>query len=325
MSPLFRLLFAPFALVLTLPAFVSAQEMEKPEEPSVTVGEIVWWEDFAPAEAVGVSDVWIWLPDSYYSEKERRYPVLYMHDAENIFDRRLSNFDKEWRVDETITRLVQRGDLREWIVVGLRSPKDRYQALFPQKLLKHLPDYQQEMITRIDWEGIGTAKPLRGDDYAAMVAMDLKSKVDSEIRTLVGPADTAVMGSSMGGLMSVYLIAEYPEVFGQAAGLSTHLPLSDPAGGEPQERAAEVAKAFGAYFAETKLDPTKNRIYVDYGTATLDGYYPPYFEALEAELGRLGWSQPEFESRAFFGAEHEENAWAQRLDIPLIFLDAKDP
>ena len=325
MSPLFRVLLVPFALLLSFSAQAAAKETSKPAVPEVSAGQIVWWDDFKPAQDVGVSDVWVWLPERYETDTQRQFPVLYMHDAENIFDPRLSNFDKEWRVDETITRLARQGDLREWIVVGLRSPKDRYQALFPQRLLEYLPEYQQQLVTGIEWEGIGTAKPLRGDQYAAMVAKDLKAKVDGEFRTLVGPEDTAVMGSSMGGLMSIYLIAEYPDVFGQAAGLSTHLPLSDPEGGEPAQRALEVAEAFGAYLSDSKLDAAFNRIYVDYGTATLDAYYPPYFKALEKNFAQNGWISPQFESRAFFGAEHEENAWAQRLDIPLIFLDRKDP
>lgn len=305
------------------PAF--AQQAEKPSVPQVSAGEIVWWEDFARAEAVGVADIWIWLPPSYADNPAARYPVLYMHDAENIFDPALSNFNKEWGMDEAISRMSARGDLREWIVVGLRSPVDRYQTLFPQKLFDHLPQQQREWVTGVSFGGIEAGKPLRGDAYAAMVAVDLKARVDREFRTLAGPSDTAVMGSSMGGLISLYLIAEYSLVFGQAAGVSTHLPLSAPDQGEPEQRADEVAEAFRAYLSQTELDPARNRIYIDHGTGTLDAYYPPYFKAFDAMMAELGWALPAYESRAFFGAEHEENAWAQRVDIPLAFLDSKDP
>ena len=129
----------------------------------------------------------------------------------------------------------------------------------------------------------------------------------------------------MGGLMSLYVIAEYPEIFGQAAGISTHLPLTNPEGGDPEARAAQVAEAFRQYLSQSRIDPAKNRIYIDHGTATLDEYYPPYFKAFDAMMTDLGWKLPNFESRAFYGAEHEENAWAQRVDIPLGFLDASDP
>ena len=325
MSPWFRLSLAA-ALIASMPlGEAAAQEAEKPQVPEVIAGEIVWWPDFAPAEAVGVDDVWIWLPPSYGRDPQRRYPVLYMHDGQNIFDRRLTNYDKEWGIDEAVTRMAARGDLREWIVVGLRSPKDRYQALFPQKLFDHLPPAQQAGVTGISLGDIESGKPLRGDDYAELVARHLKARVDAEFRTLAGPGDTAVMGSSMGGLMSLYLIAEYPEVFGQAAGLSTHLPLSDPEGGDADQRAREIAAAFRVHLSGSRIDPARNRIYIDHGTATLDAYYPPYFAEFDAMMAEIGWSLPPYESRAFFGAEHEENAWAQRVDIPLAFLDASDP
>lgn len=323
MSPFFRTALVFFVALLTPP--LAAQAPDKPTVPEVSAGEIVWWPDFAPAEAVGVRDVWIWLPESYASAPDQRYPVLYMHDAENAFDRRLSNFDKEWGVDEAITRMARRGDLREWIVVGLRSPVDRYQTLFPQKLFELLPQDYRDRVSQISFAGIEANKPLRGDAYARMLAIDLKGKVDEEFRTLAGPEDTAVMGSSMGGLMSLYAIAEYPEVFGQAAGLSTHLPMASPEGGDPQQRAAEVAEAFRQYLAQSRLDPAINHIYIDHGTATLDAFYPPYFEAFDAMMAAQEWDSPTFESRAFFGAEHEENAWAQRVDIPLGFLDRSDP
>ena len=210
-------------------------------------------------------------------------------------------------------------------MVGLRSPTDRYQTLFPQKIYDLLPPDYRERVSGIALSGIEAGKPLRGDRYAAMLATELKPEVDRRFRTLTGPEDTAVMGSSMGGLMSLYVIAEYPAVFGQAAGLSTHLPLAAPEGGDPQERAAQVAIAFGEYLAGSEVDPARNRIYIDHGTATLDASYPPYFEKFDAMMAGKGWAGPAYESRAFYGAEHEENAWAQRLDIPLGFLDRSDP
>lgn len=324
MSPVLRFLAAPL-LCMALPATGQTEAPAKPAVPIPSSGSIVWWQDFAPARDVGVTDIWIWLPEGYARHPDKRFPVLYMHDAENIFDRRLSNFDKEWGVDEAVARMAARGDLREWIVVGLRSPKDRYQTLFPQKLMTFLPPEIQRSVSRIDMAGIKQGPALRGDRYAAMMARSLKPQVDAMFRTLPGPQDTAVMGSSMGGLMSLYLIAEYPDVFGQAAGLSTHLPIANPQDGEPKQRAAQVAGAFDRYLSQTRLDPARNRIYIDHGTATLDASYPPFFKAFDAMMAKRGWAGPAYESRAFFGAEHEENAWAQRIDIPLVFLDRADP
>ncbi len=324
MSPVLRILIA-LTMGLASPAFAQSDAPSRPAVPTPSSGTIVWWPDHAPAREVGVTDIWVWLPEGYALHPERRFPVVYMHDAENIFDPRLSNFNKEWQIDEAVTRMAARGDLREWIVVGLRSPANRYQTLFPQKLMEHLPAEIREAVRTIDVEGIKAGPALRGDRYAAMIARTLKPRVDAAFRTLPTASDTAVMGSSMGGLMSIYLMAEYPDVFGQAAGLSTHLPLAAPDQGEPARRAAQVADAFASYFAQTRLDPARNRIYIDHGTATLDAFYPPFFEAFDAMMAQRGWRGPAYESRAFFGAEHEENAWAQRIDIPLTFIDRADP
>lgn len=296
---------------------------DKPDVPEVSAGTIVAWPKLESAHLDDVPRVWVWLPPSYSYQQDRRFPVLYMHDGQNLFDARLTNYNKEWQIDEAIARMSARDDLREWIVVGIESPKERYKALFPQKLVPHLPADMRAEVDSGRFGGAGVA--LHADAYLAFLVGEVKSKVDAELRTLPGPADTAVMGSSMGGLISLYAIAEYPDVFGQAAGVSTHLPLVDPEAGDPERRAKAVADAFAAYFATTKLDPAQNRIYIDHGTATLDAFYPPYFAAFDEMMAVNGWSGVAYESRAFFGAEHEENAWAQRVDIPLSFLDRSDP
>ena len=86
MSP-FRYTAIAAMLLAWQHSLAAAQTAPKPAVPQVQSGRIVWWKDFAPARNVGVEDVWIWLPASYDTLPARRYPVLYMHDAENIFDR----------------------------------------------------------------------------------------------------------------------------------------------------------------------------------------------------------------------------------------------
>ncbi|MFZ9395022.1 MAG: alpha/beta hydrolase [Erythrobacter sp.] len=327
MSRRFRLFIAMLAIAGAAPALADTPEAEAApvQMPQVSAGTVVAWPDLASAHLALVPDVWVWLPPGYEAQPQRKFPVLYMHDGHNLFDRRLSNFDKEWQVDEAIARMAGRGDLREWIVVAIRAPDARYKTLFPEKLLPHLPaDMQQEVLIGEFGSSAGD-QALRADEYLAFLVRELKPRVDREFRTLAGPRDTAIMGSSMGGLISLYAIAEYPRVFGQAAGLSTHLPLVDPRSGSAEERSSAVAAAFGKYFASTALSRRHNRIYIDHGTGTLDAFYPPYFKAFDRMMQDGGWAAPEFESRAFFGTEHEENAWAQRLDIPLGFLDRDDP
>jgi enterochelin esterase-like enzyme len=312
-------------LVMILAAAAGARKPDELGPPQVSAGAIIPGPVTASRHLGQLPRVWVWLPPAYAADDTARFPVLYMHDAENLFDRRHSNFDKEWQVDETITRMAMRSDLREWIVVGIESPKARYATLFPQKVLRFLPpDFQHEVLEG-DFGGTARPRELKGDAYLAFIVRELKPEIDAQLRTLTGARDTAIMGASMGGLISLYAIAEYPDVFGQAAGLSTHLPLGGVDAPDMSARPAAVAAAFDAYLATTRLDPSRHRIYLDHGTATLDAAYPPFFKAFDTMMVSRGWALPNYESRAFDGAEHEENAWAQRLDIPLAFLDQDDP
>lgn len=277
--------------------------------------------DVGPAPWGEELETWVWLPPSYESGNARRYPVLYMHDGQNLFDPALTNYNKEWGMDEAIARMAANGDLREWIVVGVRSPRQRYLTLFPQKLVDHLPDEMTSGFAEFAEGGEFSRDTLKGDAYLAHLTQRLKPAVDRAFRTLPELEHTAVMGSSMGGLMSLYALAEYPDVFGQAAAVSIHYPLGNPMTGDVEASTA----AWEAYLATTDLDPAKNRLYMDHGTATLDQYYPPYADAFDAMMAQNGWDQSNYMSRRYTGAEHDERAWMERVDIPLTFLDREDP
>ncbi len=324
MSPRFSLI-ALAALLLGAAGPAGARDRSELGPPQVSAGVIEAGPVPHSAHLAETPRVWVWLPPGYRTDSAARFPVLYMHDAENLFDRRHSNFDKEWRIDETITRMAARGDLRQWIVVGIESPRERFATLFPQKVWAHLPEPHRSEVIAGDFGGTTRPRVLMADAYLAFLVKELKPAIDARYRTLAGARDTAVMGASMGGLISLYAMAEYPEVFGQAAGLSTHLPMGGVDAPDLPARPAGVAAAFAAYLATTRLDPAANRLYLDHGTATLDAFYPPFFTAFDAMMAQRGWALPQYESRAFFGTAHEENAWAQRLDIPLAFLDQGDP
>jgi predicted alpha/beta superfamily hydrolase len=292
--------------------------------PEISEGQVVAWRSM-DGGAAGPMTVWVWLPPGYMEAKDKRFPVLYMHDGQNLFDRKLTGYNQEWQMDEAIPRMVRQGDLRSWIVVGVQSPKSRYRALFPQKLLPLLPADFQKRVMDID---IGEPRiSLAGDAYLKFMVETVKPRVDREFRTLDGPEDTAVMGSSMGGLMAFYAMAEYPQVFGQAACVSMHvaLAMSTEKGLDHTKTAAASAEAFRKYLSGSKMKPGTNRLYIDHGTGTLDGSYGPYSSALLPVLDAAGWRGRDFMFRTFAGAEHNETAWAQRVDIPLAFLDAKDP
>lgn len=316
-----KALLVAFALLLAAPA-VAADPTHM--TPRISDGRVMSWTAL-DGGVVGPMTVWVWLPPEYDAAKGKRFPVLYMHDGQNLFDKALTGYNQEWQIDEAIPRMVRQGDLRSWIVVGVQSPKARYRALFPQKIFALLPAEFQKRV--MDLEDGGPKREFAGDAYLKFMVETVKPRVDRELRTLKAPADTAVMGSSMGGLMAFYAMAEYPQVFGQAAAVSMHIGLASTSekGVDHDKLAGDAAEVFRKYLAMSTMRPGANRLYIDHGTGTLDGSYGPYSAALIPILQAAGWKGPNFSFRTFAGAEHNETAWAQRVDVPLAFLDRKDP
>lgn len=138
-------------------------------------------------------DIVVWLPPGYKTRKNKRYPVLYMHDGQNIFDPVTAYAGVDWEADETATRLIKQKKMRDIIIVGIYNTKDRDQeySLCP-----------------------------RGRLYMHFIVERLKPFIDRTYRTLPGREHTAIMGSSLGGLISFLLIWQYPRVFSLAGCLS---------------------------------------------------------------------------------------------------------
>ena len=256
---------------------------------------------------IGAAHVTIWLPPGYARGKQR-YGVVYMQDAENLFFIEKSNFKKVWAADKSVMRLVADKAIDPVIIVGIYSHgADRSRTYMPQRLYESLSPALKAQI------GPFLNGPVRSDAYLKFLTAELKPMIDKRYRTLRDPAHTAIMGSSMGGLISLYAIAEYPQVFGLAGCVSTHWPLADPArvaGMQPELRAA-----WDRYLTDRLGAPAGRHIWFDHGDQTLDQYYAPWQQAADATLIRIGWQpQRDFETRSYPGAAHEESAWAARLD-----------
>ena len=134
-------------------------------------------------------DVVVWLPPSYEKDLSKTYPVLYMHDGQNIVDPYASFAGADWRVDEVADSLIKVNSIEEIIVVGIYCTKDR------------VPEYSDMPLGRA---------------YADFVVHSLKPMIDSTYRTKPDRKHTATMGSSMGGLISFLFAWWYPEVFSEA-------------------------------------------------------------------------------------------------------------
>jgi predicted alpha/beta superfamily hydrolase len=228
-------------------------------------------------------DVIVWLPPGYDASPETRYPVLYMQDGQNIFDPKTSATGVDWGVDELLTEKIGAGQLPPMIVVGVYCTADR----------------------RPEYDPFG-----KGEQYAQFLINELKPMIDREFRTLDGPENTSVMGSSMGGLISLYLGWKHPEVFGRVAALSCHFHWNN-------AEFLNHLEATGSY-------PKSVKLYVDYGTRGVDVEYEPYAKRFEALLHADGWKSGE--GCTVYRAthhNHSEICWRARLGTPMGFLFGK--
>ncbi len=154
------------------------------------------------------------------------------------------------------------------------------------------------------------------DEYLMFLVHELKPYVDSAYSTLAGPDHTFLMGSSMGGLISLYAVCEYPKIFGGAACLSTHWPLAIP----QQEPTFDIPSTFRQYLDNYLPSPSNHKFYFDHGTATLDSLYKPHQNLIDSIMVKHGYTSENWMTKEFPGDEHSEVAWARRLHVPLEFL-----
>ena len=138
-------------------------------------------------------DIVVWLPPGYNENPDRRYPVLYMHDGQNLFDPRTSAFGVDWQIDETADSLIRNGLIEPLIIVGIYNTPLRTPEYAPTKL---------------------------GKRYRKFVIKKIKPFIDRNYRTLPDKEHTVVGGSSMGGLVSFMFAWEHPEIFSKAICMS---------------------------------------------------------------------------------------------------------
>ena len=237
-------------------------------QQTVSSGKLVEYPLFKSA-IVAPRDVFVWLPSDY--SPENRYDVIYMHDGQMLFDAASTWNKVEWGVDEVLGELLEEKKIRPCIVVGIANiAQSRYEDYFPQKALKYLPN-----------GNIPENIHFNADNYLRFLVEEVKPFIDKEYSTNKGVEHTFVMGSSMGGLISLYAICEYPEIFGGAACLSTHLTMIISSTQPTKEQTDLWFSAFESYLADHLPKANSRLIYMDRGDATLDAFYPPYQDKLD--------------------------------------------
>lgn len=311
-----RAFFLPFALLIGT-CSPSLAEVRPAPVTQVKAGTIA---ETGPFAVKGLPDqkLTIWLPPGY-ENSDRDYPVLYMHDGHNLFDPAQSNFNKVWAADKAIIELSEQGIIEPHIIVGMwPHGGDRYRQYLPQIAAEEATGALADNIIK---NALG--RDVVSARYLEWIAGELKPQIDAEYRTLTDTANTAIAGSSMGGIMSCYAIIERPDIFGRAACISSHWPIALP--DIADEHKAQVDAIWRDWLVEKLGEPDGRRIWMDHGTAMLDAYYPPYQAKIDTSFEAAGWVKgTDWRSEQFDGAEHEENAWADRLPDVLGWLLAKE-
>ena len=269
--------------------------------------------DSFPSQLINPRGVDIWLPSDYDSTK--KYVVIYMHDAQMLFDGTKTWSGKEWNVDETMSDLSKNGKIKDAIVVAIENDgAGRPGEYFPEAILKDVSAEQQTKLLSEFLNGNAEA-----DEYIMFIVHELKPYIDSTYSTLSDQSNTFIIGSSMGGLISLYAICEYPQIFGGAACISTHWPVW------LDERHADykLDQAFLKYLNESIPSPDRHKIYFDHGTATLDSMYKPIQMRVDSIMVNHGYTGNNWMTREFPGEDHSEVSWSKRFHIPVEFLIGK--
>ncbi|KAA3633181.1 MAG: esterase family protein [Bacteroidetes bacterium] len=309
--------FGLLSITLTLCAFLFTLSCQEPEFPQVSSGTLERIESF-PSAFISDRNIDVWLPDGY-SDSEK-YAVLYMHDGQMLYDSTTTWNKQEWDVDGIMGRLIASNEIPPTIVVGIFNSPNRHMDYFPKRPMENLSEGEwailDEEAEKQNQNPI-RADDIDSDDYLKFIVEELKPHIDSKYSTKTDAANTFVAGSSMGGLISMYAICEYPEVFSGAACISTHWIGFHDFENNP------IPAAFANYLENNLPDTSNHKIYFDFGTETLDAFYEPHQAAIDSVMIRNGFTELNWMTRKFPGEDHSENAWRKRLDIPVKFLLAE--
>ena len=296
--------------------FVSCEkELKRPSVLKVSSGKVERLEHFNSAY-VSPRHVDIWLPENY--DNNKKYAVLYMHDGQMLFDTSITWNHQEWGVDEVIGDLIKEKKIEPCIIVGIwNAGSQRYSDYFPQEPFNQFPKNFVDSLAeeaRLKKETSLLAMTVKSDDYLKFLTLELKPYIDKNYATKRNRQYTFIAGSSMGGLISMYAICEYPQIFGGAACLSTHWPGIFTAKNNP------IPNAFINYLDQHLPDPKTHRFYFDYGTASLDTLYEPFQLQVDTIMQKNGYSSTNWKTFKAEGADHSEKSWRKRLHLPITFL-----
>ena len=292
-------------LLLVNTSLLSAQK--ELHDPNLT-GRLFRYEKVKPL-FLDARNIDVWVPSDFDSSGRTKYAVLYMHDGQNLFLPGNSFGGAEWGIDEAMDSLLRRNLIRKTIVVGIWNSPKRFLEYNPEDAFKQLDSTNKRKLSQ---ERGGTSL---ANQYLAFVFDNVKPFIDSIFPTRSDEKNTFMMGSSMGGLISLYALCKYSDQLKGVACLSTHWPLS------LKENNTAVASSYINYFVRHLPNPKQHKLYFDHGTATLDAWYEPHQNLMDSLCRESGYESPkDFLSLSFPNAPHNETAWRSRVGKPLLFL-----
>lgn len=288
-------MFYVLFFLLSISQTVSAQTPEKIQSENLT-GILYRYANF-PTKLIPARNVDVWLPSDYFDNNKNEYRVIYMHDGQNLFIPKLSQSGIEWKMDETLSRLMKEKQIKKTIVVAVWNT--------PRRAIEFMPQQAFELNNKMEKNRTGES-----DKYLEFIVSKLKPFIDKNYRTKADRKNTFVIGSSMGGLMSLYAIGEYPEIFGGAASLSTHYTL---------------ASGVFIEYLEKRLPQAKDhRIFYGYGTKGFDANYEIFQNKVDKFMKKNKYEfGKDWITKKYPDGDHNEASWQNQIVEPLLFLLSK--
>ncbi len=273
-----------------------------------------------PSQFVSPRKVRIWLPPDY--NEQERYESLYMHDGQNLFEPAASFAHGAWDVDKHLVALREANAIRPTIVIAIWNGQSyRSREYGPQEPIETLPQELQARIPRPSADG-GTSP--QADAYIKFLAEELVPYVDRHFPTISQRDHRFLMGSSMGGLISLYALSKYPALFGGAGCLSIHwIIATNPQLTTPPDRAtlAVIAQSYRTWLRQHLPPAGHHKIYFDHGDQGLDALYGEHQQKIDHLMREKHYQlDKDWVTRYFAGTDHNEKAWRARLAEPLRFL-----
>ncbi len=259
----------------------STEELEVPGS-----GRLRKYEKYRSRFLSAERDLIVYVPGQYEWNPQRRFPVLYLQDGQNLFDPATSFAGVAWRVGETADRLIAEGKIQPLVIVGIYNTGK-------QRIREYTPSRAKKL-------GGGGA-----NRYGQMLVEEIKPFIESEYRILAGPDNTGLGGSSLGGLLTIYLGLRYPGVFRKLAVLSPSVWWN---------------QRWILNFAARRQLKSRSRIWLD--TGTQEGMHTiADAQKLRDVLVQRGWKLGhDLHYEEIQGGQHNEAAWAERVGPFLQFL-----